>query len=95
LVPTVTSKRNTITKAGKRVVTFAGDGKPQLDPLLTVHDAAAILKVSASSLNKWRVLGVGPPHVRVGTRVRYRPSDLATYITESTKESTSALRRPI
>jgi hypothetical protein len=60
-----------------------------LEPLFTVNEAAAILRCSASSLNKWRLTGQGPPFVRVGARVRYRRADLAAFIATSTRNSTS------
>jgi excisionase family DNA binding protein len=40
--------------------------------LLTVEDAAARLKISKHTLNRWRVTGEGPPFVKYGPRlVRY------------------------
>ena len=58
--------------------------------LLTVGEVAALLKVSRSALNKWRVYGSGPRFVYVGRRVRYRPADIAAFIADSTRTSTSA-----
>ena len=111
-------KRNTITKLGKQVVTFAAEGvcraigesrqeQPkqvgslgprgppallspgEVDPLLTVHETAALLRCSVHSLNKWRLTGSGPRFVRVGSRVRYPRSALADFIKKSTRVSTS------
>jgi hypothetical protein len=82
------SRRNTVAKVGKHVVTFGGDGR---DHLLTPEETARRLAVSISSLNKWRVAGTGPRFVRVGTRVRYHPADLAAYVTENTRRSTSQM----
>lgn len=76
--------KDTITK--KHIITFNNEG----DHLLTVQDVAAVLRVSVSSLNKWRVAGCGPHFVRVGSRIRYRATDLAAYIARNTKTSTSA-----
>ena len=89
-------KRNAIAKVGYDVVSFGGDGKARnlaeqadpLDfltrsataPLMTVQEVAAILRCSVSSLNKWRLTGLGPKFVRVGARVRYQPRDVATFI---------------
>ena len=40
--------------------------------LLTVEEAAASLKISKHTLNRWRVTGEGPPFVKYGPRlVRY------------------------
>ena len=70
----------------------SSDDTVELDsPLLTVGEAADILRCSVSSLNKWRCSGRGPRFVRVGSRVRYRRADLAKYISELTRSSTSQL----
>jgi excisionase family DNA binding protein len=81
------AKKNTIKKIGRAVVSFDGAGIPHL---LTVQELAGLLRCSVSSLNKWRLTGRGPPFVRVGSRVRYRTSDLHTYIGRRTVNSTSA-----
>lgn len=45
--------------------------------LLTVEDAAARLKISKHTLNRWRVTGEGPPYIKYGPRlVRYTLSAL-------------------
>jgi excisionase family DNA binding protein len=61
-----------------------------LDALLTVEETADLLRVSKSSLDKWRILGSGPRYTRVGRRIRYRSSDLAQFIDSRTQASTSA-----
>jgi excisionase family DNA binding protein len=58
--------------------------------LLTVQEAAECLRLSVSSLNKWRLTGGGPAFVRVGGRVRYRAADLIKYLSEQTRISTSS-----
>jgi hypothetical protein len=63
--------------------------EPLLDQLLTVHEAAAILRCSPHSLNKWRLTGAGPAFIYVGSRVRYRRADLAEFVAASTRRSTS------
>jgi excisionase family DNA binding protein len=63
--------------------------EPLLDRLLTIDEAAAILRCSRFSLNKWRITGSGPAFVYVGRRVRYRRADLAAFIVTSTRRSTS------
>jgi hypothetical protein len=60
-----------------------------LDQLLTVGEAAAILRCSPHSLNRWRLTGDGPKFVYVGRRVRYRRADLIAFIAASTRNSTS------
>jgi predicted DNA-binding transcriptional regulator AlpA len=80
---------NSIRKVGFDVVSFADATAHTLGPFLTVQQVAALLQCSVSSLNKWRVFGGGPRFVRVGSRVRYRPSDIAAFVAEQTRSSTS------
>lgn len=49
---------------------------------LSVNEAARLLGVSASYLNKARVYGGGPRFAKVGARVVYDPSDLAAYVAQ-------------
>jgi hypothetical protein len=64
-------------------------GPPLVDSLLTVGEAAAILRCSVSSLNKWRLNGRGPAFLYCGRRVRYTRAALAAFIAASTRQSTS------
>ena len=63
--------------------------------LLTVQEAAALLKCSTSALNKWRVQGLGPPFVRIASCVRYRERDIAEYLAGQLRVSTSATEPPL
>jgi predicted DNA-binding transcriptional regulator AlpA len=68
-------------------------GPPQwreADRLLTVREVAEFLRCSKSSLDKWRLTGDGPRFVCVGSRVRYRASDVVAFIERQTRASTSA-----
>ena len=56
---------------------------------LTTEDAARYLGLSKSTLNKWRVYGLGPTFIKLGRAVRYRLEDLDQYLAESAKRSTS------
>jgi hypothetical protein len=60
-----------------------------LDQLLTVGEAAALLRCSRHSLNRWRLTGDGPKFIYVGRRVRYARAALADFIASSTRRSTS------
>lgn len=76
---------------------FAADaegGESLLDQLLTVNEAAKILRCSVASLNRWRLTGEGPRFVRVGRRVRYARAALAAFIAASTRNSTSDPGQP-
>ena len=53
-----------------------------MDPQAT----AAFLGVSVLSLADWRTKGTGPSYVKVGRCVRYRLSDLETWLTSRTKK---------
>lgn len=56
------------------------------------EDAAERLGVTAATLGNWRWSGHGPRHVKVGSRVRYRLSDLADWLDAHTRSSTSEAR---
>jgi hypothetical protein len=66
-------------------------GRPATGPpaLLTTEEVAALLRLSISILNKWRLAGRGPVFVKVGNRVRYRPADVVAYVIAQTRTSTS------
>jgi hypothetical protein len=51
-----------------------------LEPLLREHEAARITGESVATLRRNRLLGKGCPYVKLGTLVRYQPSDLRAYI---------------
>jgi len=58
--------------------------------LLTTRQAAAYLGVSEAFLERDRWAGARIPFIRVGSRaVRYRPSDLETYLASRIRRSTS------
>lgn len=60
--------------------------KGNVEPLLTEAEAAEILAIRQDLLREWRYLDRrddghrGPPHRKIGRAVRYRPSDLTTWI---------------
>jgi excisionase family DNA binding protein len=58
------------------------------EALLTVEDAAARLKISKHTLNRWRVTGEGPPFIKYGPRfVRYYKSALEHWACARTRAS--------
>jgi len=58
--------------------------------LLTVEDAAARLKISKHTLNRWRVTGEGPPFIKSGPRlVRYDQAVLDAWARDRTRSSTT------
>jgi excisionase family DNA binding protein len=58
--------------------------------LLTVEEAAARLKISKHTLNRWRVTGEGPPFLKYGPRlVRYTEDMLDEWAKKHRFASTS------
>ena len=55
-----------------------------LPELLTTREAAEALRLSERTLIRWRVERKGPPVVRAGRRVVYRPSDLDAWLARHT-----------
>jgi hypothetical protein len=56
---------------------------------LTVQEAAAFLRLSAVTLNRWRTEGQGPPYRKFGRRVLYGQSDLIGWAENQKRHSTS------
>src|SRR5262245_51359160 len=53
----------------------------QTDSLLDERQVARMIGMSVGSLRRWRLLGQGPPFLRVGRRgVRYKPEHLALWL---------------
>ena len=59
------------------------------DDILDTKEAAAYLRLSASSLNKMRCTGSGPAFVRMGRSVRYRRRALDSFIDSRCTTSTT------
>jgi excisionase family DNA binding protein len=53
------------------------DHQPEL---LTISEAADLLRAPVATLRYWRHLGTGPTSFRLGRRVLYRRDDLRTWI---------------
>jgi hypothetical protein len=58
---------------------------------LRTPEAAAHLKISISSLTKWRVWGKGPRHAKLIGSVVYSLQDLDAWATAQKRNSTSAV----
>jgi len=57
--------------------------------LLSQRQAADLLGLSERTLERWRVTGEGPPHVKLGRRVLYREGDLIEWVAARIRTSTS------
>lgn len=52
------------------------------DDLLTISEAAAILRTPVATLRYWRHLRIGPRSFKIGRRVFYRRSDVEAWLRE-------------
>ncbi len=60
------------------------------DSLVRQEEAAIILGVTPRCLENWRHRGGGPSYVRISARcIRYRRSDLKSWVEERVRTSTS------
>ncbi|MFI5593444.1 helix-turn-helix transcriptional regulator [Amycolatopsis sp. NPDC051758] len=53
------------------------------DELWTADDLSSYLKIPKKTLAHWRLHGTGPPWLHIGKHVRYRPSDVRSWLTEA------------
>jgi excisionase family DNA binding protein len=53
------------------------------ESLVTEDEAATLLRVSLTSVRRWRREGRGPVYRKIGRSVRYRREDLADFIATS------------
>jgi len=58
------------------------------EPLVTEDEAASLLRVSLTSVRRWRREGRGPVYRKIGRSVRYRREDLADFIAASRRIET-------
>ena len=59
------------------------------EPLLTVEEAAKLLRLSPSWLAKARMRGDGPAYVKLGRAIRYGEGALRRYMKSCSRLSTS------
>jgi excisionase family DNA binding protein len=63
------------------------------DPeLLTIAEAAELLRAPVATLRYWRHLGAGPRSFRLGRRVLYRREDLQAWIAQQRAEAAAGPR---
>ncbi|MFK4790455.1 helix-turn-helix transcriptional regulator [Microbacterium sp. ZW T5_56] len=55
---------------------------PATSPLMHSRDIATYLKVSESTLSRWRSAGTGPPFIRLGGIARYRVEAVDAWLAE-------------
>ena len=66
---------------------------PPIEAKCTVDDAARLLGVSKSWLNRLRVVGGGPLFVKLGRRVVYDPADLQAWAAQNKRSNTAQYAR--
>ncbi|PVE20644.1 hypothetical protein DC522_31085 [Microvirga sp. KLBC 81] len=58
-------------------------------PYLLQTQLSELLKISARTLERWRVEGVGPTYIKAGRRVLYRREDVEIWLSGHARQSTS------
>ena len=66
---------------------------PAPSDLLTITEAAEILRSPVATLRYWRHLGTGPDSFRLGRRVLYRRADLLAWVDAQHDRETPTGRR--
>ena len=61
--------------------------------LLTITEAAQLLRAPVATLRYWRHLGTGPHSFRLGRRVLYRREDLHAWIDTQHRQDSAASGR--
>ena len=60
-----------------------------MEKLLNTNEAAPLVGVRPKTLMNWRVLGIGPKHIRAGGRIAYDVNDIETWKAKRRVASTS------
>lgn len=61
-----------------------------MQPLLTVTEVAELLSVPVKTMYAWRYHGDGPPAIKVGRHLRYRPDDVEAWLDQQAAEPAPA-----
>lgn len=59
-------------------------------PLWTTQQTAEHLQMPVATLYRWRQTNYGPPAVRIGKHLRYRPADVEAFIDRQSAEQQPA-----
>ena len=54
--------------------------KDTLTTLLNEHDVARITGLSVQTVRRWRLLRQGPPFIKLGAAVRYKPEAISVWL---------------
>ncbi|WP_299166982.1 AlpA family transcriptional regulator [uncultured Arthrobacter sp.] len=58
--------------------------------LLTPEDLAQRLGMSVAALSQWRYRGVGPKFIKAGKTIRYRVSDVESWMDAQTRQQSGS-----
>jgi excisionase family DNA binding protein len=56
------------------------------DKLWGIKDVAEYLDIPLQTLYQWRSRGYGPPGIRLGRHVKYRPDDVRAWVAAMVRE---------
>ena len=56
-----------------------------MEPLMTADELAEYLGVPRTTLHNWRQRGIGPASIKLGRHIRYKVSDVETYVNDNTR----------
>lgn len=73
-----------------RTALAEADGPAVDDELLTIAEAAAILRTPVATLRYWRHIGTGPHSFRVGRSVRYWRTGLVEWLEQQSSDPQAA-----
>lgn len=62
-----------------------------LEKLLSPDELVELLGIPKRTIYNWRLRGEGPPAVRVGRHLRYRPSDVEAWLRGTETSRAAAL----
>jgi predicted DNA-binding transcriptional regulator AlpA len=48
--------------------------------LLTDREVSTMLGVSVATVRRWRLFRTGPPYIKIGSSVRYRPDEVTRWL---------------
>jgi hypothetical protein len=74
-----------VSIARRQLAVNDDDARTAAAELLTLEEAAAVLRTPVATLRYWRHLGVGPDGFRLGRRVVYRRADVDRCVAERQK----------
>ena len=63
-----------------------------IEELYTTKQVAKVLGFAPKTLSNQRILGTGLPFIKIGNAVRYKSSDIETYIEENTHDHTGMVK---